>query len=368
MLKIYFRTLVVTWKIYGPSKAFFAWLLAEPLLKFFTFSTLFADRLFFPGFQKIEVKKPLFILGHPRSGTTFLHHLLTQTDDAAPFQTWHLFFPALTGRLFMKPLVNFLIKIGKTEVMPEETGHKMELNQTDEEEMLFLHNYDTNFVTIGMLSLDDREYPELRCHDEQPRDHRLRSMRFLDGCFKRHIYDTGRKQIIAQTHFSTFRLKTMLEFYPDAKFVFVMRNPHQVIPSFFSLLHNSIEYRWGLAKIPSDVLGRYNERRYQDMLALYRYFYELQQAGELPKERVMVLPYELLRTDLETAFARVARFSGITVSDELHQIVAERAKSQQKYHRTHQVKDLAEFGLNHQRISEDFHFVFAEYGIEDKCQ
>ena len=359
---------MVTWRVYGLSPVFFSWLFFEPLFKFFTFFTLFVDRLFFPAFQKRQVKAPLFILGHPRSGTTFVHHLLTQTNEAAAFQTWHLLFPALTARLFLKPLVSLLVKLGKTEVMPEWTGHKMELHKTEEEEMLFLHNYDTNFVTIGMLSLDEREYPELRCHDQQPPAQRLRSMRFLDGCFKRHIHYTGQGQIIAQTHFSTFRLKTMLEYYPDAKFVFILRNPHHVVPSFLSLLHNSMEFRWGVDKIKPQVLNRYYQRRYQDMIALYRYFYDLQQAGTLPEERVLLLPYEILRKDLETAFSDIARFSGLEVSNELRQAVARRAKGQQRYQRRHQVMELPHFGLSHEQISQDFKFVFEEYGIEDSWE
>lgn len=41
------------------------------------------DHLFFPGFKKVEVKRPVFIIGHPRSGTTFIHKLFTQTDEMA---------------------------------------------------------------------------------------------------------------------------------------------------------------------------------------------------------------------------------------------------------------------------------------------
>lgn len=368
MLKIYWRTLIVTWQVYGFGSVFLTWLLVEPLLKLFTALTMGLDHLFFRRFRTMKVKNPVFIIGHPRSGTTFVHHILTQGDHAAPFHTWHLFFPALTARLFMRPLVKLLVRIGKAEVMPEETGHKMELNKTEEEEMLFLHNYNTNFVSIGMLSFDERSYPELQYHDRQPKAERMRSMRFLDGCFKRHILDTGQDQIIAQTHFSTFRLKTMLEFYPDAKFIFIMRNPHQVVPSFLSLLHGSIKFRWGINQVKPELLQRYNERRFQGMVDLYRYFYELDSNNELPRDRVMVLPYELLRKDLQGAFMKIVEFTGLAVSETQKETIAERSKGQQGYQRRHQVKELAEFGLSHERISKEFAFVFERYGMEDRWE
>ena len=365
MLKIYFRTLMVCWKIYGPGKVFFGWLLGEPLMRLFTFFTLFLDRIFFPGFRRIKVKNPIFIIGHPRSGTTFLHHLLTQSGEAAAFKCWHLLFPALSARTLLRPLIHHLIKTGRGEMMPEETGHKMALDKVEEEEMLFLHNYDTQFVAAGLLGLDDREYPELHKQDQQPRTRRYRSLRFLHGCFQRQIYYTGNPQIIAQTHFSTHRIKTLLEFYPDAKFVYIIRNPHHVVPSFLSLLHNSIDFRWGLAKIPPDILQQYNERRYQAMIALYRYFYDLQKNNELPADRVMVLTYDLLRTDLVKAFNRIVEFTGIRASDQLSQAVAHKAKNQQQYQRTHKVKDLAVFGLSRERLTKDFSFVFDEYDLGD---
>jgi hypothetical protein len=139
-----------------------------------------------------------------------------------------------------------------------------------------------------------------------------------------------------------------------------------VVPSFLSLLHKSIDFRWGLAQIPQDILQRYNERRYQAMIDLYRYFYDLQKNNVLPTDRVMVLPYDLLRNDLNDAFNRIVEFSGITLSEELRKKVAERAEKQESYQRKHQVMDLADFGLTHEKISRDFAFVFEEYGIEDR--
>ncbi|MBU4119873.1 MAG: sulfotransferase [Proteobacteria bacterium] len=365
MLITYLRILRVTWRVYGFGPVFLTWLLVEPTMKILTALTLALDHLFFPGFRKVKVENPIFIIGHPRSGTTFLHHLLTRHEEAAPFHTWHLFFPALTARVLFRPLVKMLIKKGKDEVMPAWTGHRMALDKTEEEEMLFLHNYDTNFITIGMLSFDERTYPELQYHDRQPREARLRSMRFLDGCFRRHLYYTGKSQIIAQTHFSTFRLKTMLEFYPDARFIFIMRSPHHVVPSFLSLLHNSIEFRWGIKQVDPELLQRYNEQRLQGMVDLYRYFYEMDIHGELPPDRVLILPYDQLRNDLNSTFERITEFTGLAVSEELRQAIRKRAEKQGTYQRKHKVKELAEFGLSRERISKEFAFVFERYGMEE---
>jgi hypothetical protein len=256
-----------------------------------------------------------------------------------------------------------LCKKGLTEVLPKETGHKIDLREAEEEEMLFLNNYDTQFMAAGLLGLDEQEYPELQWHDQQPDKHRFRSTDFLRDCFKRQIFSTGKQQIIAQTHFSTHRIKTLLEVFPDAKFIYVVRDPHQVVPSFLSLLHKSIDLRWGLKPIPAPILERYNRRRYQAMIDLYRYFYDLQKNNALPEDRVMVLPYTKLLTDLQESVEKIIKFTGVQANKEMLENVADQASRQKDYKPEHKGLPLEAFGITRQEIDKDFDFVFDYYGI-----
>ena len=364
MPRYYIRSLIISLKIYGFGRVFASFLFGEAFLRIFGRITLFLDTIFYKQYHFVQIKNPVFIIGHPRSGTTFLHHMLTSSNETAAFKAWHILFPALTARVLLGPLIQWKIHKGKDEMTPESTGHKISLGQIEEEEMLFYHNYDTQFITAGILGMDDREYPELHFHDQQPHARRMKSMAFMNGCFKRHCLFTGQNQIIAQTHFSTMRIKTLLEYYPDAKFIYIVRNPHHVVPSFFSLLHKSIEFRWGRKQISEEVLQRYNRRRYQAMIDLYRYFYDLYKNGEIPTSRVMILPYDELSTDLEKAFDKITRFTGIPVSKQLRENVVKKAATQKNYRRKHIVLELDEFGITHEMIKRDFSFVFTEYGLD----
>ncbi|MEW6220506.1 MAG: sulfotransferase [Thermodesulfobacteriota bacterium] len=362
MLRQHLRTIAVSWRLFGPGKVFFGQLLAEPLMKLFNWTTLELDPVLFPRIASCRVERPLFIIGHPRSGTTFLHHLLTQAEGVAPFQAWHIFFPAITARKLVKPLIDLAIRRGKAEVMPEWTGHRMMLDQPEEEEMLFLQNDDTQFVAAGLLGFDDRDYPELRFHDQQPREHRLRSMRFLDGCFRRHLVYTGMTRIVAQTHFSTHRLQTILEYYPDARFVYLVRNPLQVVPSFLSLLHKSMAFRWGADRLPPEVWSRYYLRRYQASIDLHRYFHDLWLTGAIPPGRVLIIRYDDLISDLTSIVTKIAAFAGLELTPALQAQLADRAVNQGRYQRRHEVMPLEAFGLTEARIREDFAFVLREFG------
>lgn len=77
----------------------------------------------------------------------------------------------------------------------------------------------------------------------------------------------------------------------------------------------------------------------------------------------MVLPYDMLLSDLLGVFEKIAAFTGIEVNEKLREQVTERSKKQKNYQRKHQVMDLEHFGITKEMINRDFGFVFEEYGI-----
>ncbi|WP_424096212.1 sulfotransferase [Moorena producens] len=365
MLKVYYRIIISCWKTFGISHWFFLWLFLPPLAFILVRITLALDEIFFYKYREIKVVKPIFIIGHPRSGTTFLHHLLTQTEEFTTFKAWHIFVPSLTARLLAKPLVDYLVKHHLNSLIPDDIGHGIYIDRVEEEELLFLHQADTQFVLLTTpLAFDDQEHPELRFHDQQPASRRRSSVKFFESCLKRHIYYTGKKQVIAQIHFSTHRINTLLEIFPDAKFIYLVRPPHETIPSHLSLDRNFLDNQWGLKNIPPDKIQRYEERRYRYNVDLYRYFYHLQKNQEIPEGNVMIMPYNLLRYDLKKAFDKIVSFTGINPSDKLQHSIKKQAQQQTKYKRKHRVKNIEEFNLTREQIMKDLSFVYEEYNFD----
>lgn len=365
MLQVYYRIVISAWKTFGFGTIFWRWALFMPIFLGFTHFTLFLDRIFFPQYRKIKVKKPVFIIGHPRSGNTFLHKLLTQTDEFVAFQTWQILFPSLTARVVVKPIINYLIKKNKSSLVPDRVGHGVALDKIEEEELLFFHKLDTQFVWArSPLGFDDQENPEFRFHDLQPSSRRRSSINFFKGCLQRQIYYTGKEQVILQTLQSVHRIKTILETFPDAKFIYLVRSPHETIPSHLSVLWFLLDLQLGVKNIPPDKLQRYIDRRYRYNIDLYRYFYDLQKNQEIAEDRVMIVRYDQLRSDLEKSFTEIVNFTGINPSDALKQAVKEQAQTQKDYQRKHQFMKLEELSLSNEQITKDFDFVFEEYGFD----
>jgi omega-hydroxy-beta-dihydromenaquinone-9 sulfotransferase len=367
MLKLYYRILLTTWETSG-FKVIFLRMLFLPIFSLFTHVTLFLDEIFFSEYRKSQVISPVFIIGNPRCGSTFLHHLLTKTDDFVAFETWHVLFPALTARALVKPIVSYLIKSNRSTLMPEQiSGSATTLDVIKTEEWLFLHKLNTQFIlTMTSLAFDRKEHPEVRFHDQQSETCRRSSMKFFKGCLQRQMYYTGKKQIMAKMHFSTHRIKTLLEAFPDAKFIYLARSPYEVVPSDLSLNWNALEHLWGVKKIPSDKLKLWLERRYRYDIDLYKYFYNLRKNKEISEDNVIILRYDELLTNLYGSFEKIVSHIKTNPSDQLRQVFRHQAQLQKSYKRKHSVMKLEEFGLGltKEKITKDFSFVFDEYNFD----
>lgn len=365
MLKVYFAIIKSSWKNLGIGKTFWQWIILFPLFLTFTYLSLFLDKIFFAQHSHIEVKEPIFIIGNPRSGTSFLHRLLTKTQDFAAFEAWQLLFPALTARKLFKPLIGYLIQNDLGTLIPAQTGHELALDQVEHDEFLFFYQLDTQFVTaLSPLAFDSEEYPELRLHDQQPEYRRHRSVRFLKSCFQRQIYYTRNSQVIAHLHFSIHRLRTLLEIFPDAKFIYLVRSPYETIISHLSLNYNTLKNQKIAQNISEEKLRRFFKRRYRYDIELYRYFSELRKEQVIPEDKLLVLQYDEFCSSLTTAFEKIVTFTGIQPSRQLRQVVAEKAQIQKNYQRQHKVMSLEEFDLTKEQIVNDLSFVFEEYGFD----
>ncbi len=365
MLQIYYRILISSWKTFG-FKVIFLRMLFLPIFSLFTHVTLFLDNIFFPEYRKSQVISPVFIIGNPRCGSTFLHHLLTKTDEFVAFETWHVLFPALTARTLVRPIVKYLIKSKRSTLLPEQiSGSETNLEVIKTEEWLFLHELNTQFIlTMTPLAFDKREHPAVRFHDQQPETRRRSSMKFFKGCLQRQIYYTGKEQIMAKMHFSTHRIKTLLETFPDAKFIYLARSPYEVVPSHLSLNRNILNRLWGIKNIPSDKLNLWLERKYRYDIDLYKYFYNLRKNKEISENNVMILRYNELCTDLYGSFEKIVNHTEINSSNQLRQVFRHQAQLQKSYKRKHSVMKLEEFGLTKEKIAKDFSFAFDEYNFD----
>jgi hypothetical protein len=364
-LKLYLRTVAATWQTFGLARETLVYAVRRPLLVGLVRVTFALDNVFFPGCRRVVVRKPVFIVGHPRSGTTFLHHLLTRTREFCAFEAWEIFLPSLVARTLLRRLIARLVRQRRATTLAAEMGHEVVLDEIEEDEILLLHNGNTQLsAVVSPLGFSDWDFTELVYADAQPDHIRRKTTSFLKRCFQRQIYWTRKTQVVAKLTYSGTRIRSLLEAFPDAKIVYVVRSPFETIPSHLTMHRNLFDHLWGLERIPEGRLKRYYERRYRYDVAYYRYLEDLIAKGELPPAQFMVLPYDELRENPAAAVGKVAEFAGLRLSRELQQHISAQSRQQKTYRRRHTNLHLEEFGLTEARVREDLAFVFDKYGFE----
>jgi hypothetical protein len=361
----HWQSIQATAQTFGIGLALAKVLILYTLWRELTMLSMQLDHLFFPAWRRLSVDRPVFIIGHPRSGTTMLHRSLTSADDFVVFKFWHLLFPSLTSRKLLGPLMDYLIREGKDVIVPKNVGHLFSLGAVDEEDFLFLFHALTQFYPLlSGLAFSEDDFDDIVFCDTLPAKLRRESMAWFDGCLRRQILFTGRQRVVTKMNYSALRVRTLLEAYPDAHIVYLVRSPLDTIPSHLSLHQNACYHQWGKDRIPPAVLNRYIQRRYKHNVSLYRYVEDLLVAGDLPESQIITVRYEDMMQDLEREVGRVAAFCKLDLSDELRRSITEQARVQRGYKREHSNHKMEDFGLTRADVLRDLGFVFDRYGFD----
>lgn len=321
----------------------------------FTRVTLLMDYLFFPVLWKIDVKAPIFILGHPRSGTTFFQKRIYESNQAAMFTTWEMLFPALTVRKILHPIILGLRFLGVDVLQGREKGHQIRLDEVEEEEALFLHRLDSEILHIlcPWLIIDDEAADDgfrLGWNDFDDSD---RSVDLMKEFLKRQILYTGKTQIVVKLNPSIFRLHTLLQKFPDAKIVYIIRKPQKSIRSFLSFQHRFVQnfLSWEEWK-------KYFQEKYRWSLALYQYFESVKEL--IPPDQLYIIHFSELIRELVVVLKNFFDYAEIEPGEDYWDKLSERLAQHQRKHRN---LSLSAFGLDQEDIEDNLDFLWDEYDL-----
>lgn len=189
--------------------------------------------------SKIKEDAPIFIIGHWRSGTTFLHNLLCQDPNMAFLSTYQSIFP---HNLYSKGVFKSFVRWKIPDKRPSDNVKLgADLPQEDDFAMA---NIIPSFYCFFFFPDHYQKYYN-------------RHVAFTEGKHYAQEWQTAYKKLILSakkntggniTVFknpaNTARIKQLLQIYPNAKFIHIYRNPVTVYLStkkFFLSLFPTIE-------------------------------------------------------------------------------------------------------------------------------
>jgi omega-hydroxy-beta-dihydromenaquinone-9 sulfotransferase len=324
------------------------------------------DELFFPTYHDIKINQPVFIIGNPRSGTTFLQRLLARdSGNFLSMRTWEIFgSPSILTRRLMRGAARFGQFIGipvnrrirKMEQLwkDDDRIHRFRLRAPEEDEYLFVHNFSTLKIW-SFASMEDEADPYIYYDQKISQQDKIRNMSYYERCIQRHYHYHGvpNKNYLSKNPNFSPAINTLLEKFPDAKFIYLIRNPMQAVPSHISLK----EREWQMLGSP---LKKYACADFIIKSSEHWYNYPLKRLKELPEDQAIIVKFDDLVQDAEKTILRVYRQFGFSMTKEFKSVLQHEAK-QARNHQSQHLYTLSEMGINKQEMIDRFGSVMNEY-------
>jgi hypothetical protein len=183
-------------------------------------------------------KPPIFIIGFWRSGTTLLHNLLCQDSEASYTTTMQTVFPhMLLSQRWLRPLVNLLLP-----ALRPFDNVRMDMDFPQEEEYGLVNVQSCSLYNFFQFPGDFDDIVEHEITPEgsgrQETDSWAKQYRLM---IAKAGINTGGKRYIGKNPCNLGRIRLVKQMFPQAKFIFIYRNPYRVVESL---------YRFYLAIIP----------------------------------------------------------------------------------------------------------------------
>ena len=244
---------------------------------------------------------PLFILGHWRSGTTFVHNIFAQDQRFGYTTTYQTVLPhhMMTMQWLLKPLFGTMMpKTRPTDNM------ELTPDLPQEEEFALLNMCPVSYYNFWFYPQSMREYCDrfLTMKQATPqeiadfKDKFLKLVKISMWNSRRGVPDA---QYLSKNPPHTGKVKTLVEMFPNAKFVFLMRNPYTVFESTRSFFTQTIA--------PLELNSISIEEMEQNILYAYKELYQAYQEQKqfIPEGNLFEVKFEEFEDDALSITERI---------------------------------------------------------------
>lgn len=364
----YFKVVSFTWSQKqwpGRNKTLLRLLVLVPLLTFFHAVCFLLDYIFFPRLFWQQVKEPVFIVGHARSGTTLMHRLMAADEQRFSFFLyWEMFLPALTQRYLVRfigsidaKFFNSTLKkklqdwddktFGKTRHI-----HNMGLWIAEEDQFVMSSAFVTQQWSLTLPLMHQIDIFHI---DKLSEKRKIKWMNHYKRCVRRQLLiNGGNKTHLSKNPVMSGWVNALLETFPDAKIVTMVRDPIECIPSTLKL----VELAWKMRKWqPADYADSLN--------ALTAISFD---CYRLPKKALEAKPYvahyfvdyRQLIAEPKATLEKTYKALGLHISPS-YQAYLEQQQNKERAHQSNFEYKLEDFSISADQIETELDEFYLQY-------
>ncbi len=325
------------------------------------------DYIFSPGFRRQDVREPVFIVAPPRSGTTLLQKLMAMDDERfVHTKLYQTIFPSVCyqkcfdaiawlDRRTSRTLTKLVERMEKTFFGGWDDQHKLRFDQPEEDDGFFLYCFVSEAIFLLFPHVD--ELWTAGFADALTLPDRLKLMGYYRSCLQRQLYANGpRKTMLSKATQSCGAVESLLEAFPDAKFITIIRHPYKAVAS-----HVSVFYPVWRAHSPDISKDGLVSKSYARLaVKWYQHLFEFR--SKVSARQYYCIDYRDLTRDPKATVEKLYAHFGWAISDTFRARLAE-ATRQQSGFESHHHYTLEEFGLTKAWIQAELNPVLDHYAL-----
>jgi len=328
------------------------------------------DEWLFPGLRRVEVKAPVFIIAHPRSGTTLTHRLMLADEGRYCFtRAYELLLPSVLQKKCVRALgrldrallggrLHRWVRAKETDALGDlQDIHHFSLLEAEEDEFFYWMTFASG-VCISLFPYVE-EFREFLIFDQMPEALQRESLDYYHGCLQRQLYLDGEDKTFCGKNTTVFihKIALLAERYPDARFLHIVRNPFEVAPSLLSLLATT----WRRLGFPEEEVAQGCREIHDVNMLAYERAFELLDA--LEPGRHHILDYREIAAAPKRTMTETYRALGIEMTPEYEAVLDEFEERARAYQSSHDY-GLEEFELTEEAIRLAAPTVFERYRFD----
>jgi len=179
--------------------------------------------------KKTKIKRPVFIIGHYRSGTTYLHNVLSKDPRFCFCSTYE----ALTPHVFLNTgsITKKILGWAMPKTRPQDNVEAGAEKPSEEE--FAMGNISDTSLTHGYYFPKNifKAFGESVVFEKDAKKNTLHWQKHFDYFLKKLAYKNKDKQLLLKSPANTARVREIIELYPDACFIHIHRDPYTVYQS-----------------------------------------------------------------------------------------------------------------------------------------
>ena len=254
---------------------------------------------------------PVFIIGHWRTGTTFLHQLMALDENLVTPNVLQVSVPDsfLVSDKYYAPVMSKMMS--PTRPMD---NVKLGVFEPQEDEYALL-KLTLDSPLIKLLFPDSDDYFLKHFEDFNPREDHTENWKNQLHIFCKKLSFTKKKRVLLKNPFHSMRIPLLREMYPGARFIHIHRHPYNVIPSTINM--------WNIVGRQNRLKNRNPVLTVEDVAEVMdRMLTGIRKVSEkLNRQDYIEVRFEEFETDPVTGLKKIYNHLGLEYTDKLDEKV-----------------------------------------------